>query len=226
MYYSEFSRYRIEPSRQEPRTATHLESGEKVKIGNGYLESFLLSAEDYEKTIQVGREDKLWTPKQVQDELSKLKFGINVGIQEIAKAAREVPRVGDVRVRGIRSIFKSIPLGEVFTVTFQKKGVKLTDRQFKKKQEEYLAEARERLEKKQRWKEGILDAALEEIQHLMDNPINQVEAGADRTLIGYKMENNPKGSHYMCMDLEIMENRLVNISTINRLVSRGVKYTL
>ena len=76
----------------------HLESKQLVSLSPSYVESLLKTADSYHTTIEVGKEDKLWTQKQIDEAQIKGEFLKN-GFK---------PQVGDIRVKGIRTIWEEL----------------------------------------------------------------------------------------------------------------------
>lgn len=225
MIYSELSRYR-ESGLDSAGTVKmlHLESGDVVGISREYIENYMIPASHFTQTETVGQKDKLWTEGQVNAELDKLTFSLKATAAEIAEQARKVPKPGDVRVKGIRTIFREIPIGEVFTVVFRKAPTQKSQRAYQMEIEERVEKAKENLERIQRNKEGVLAAALDELKKAYLSPVLKQTPGPLRSLVGYKLSNGTDTSHYLCLDCEIRERRLVNITTIESLITRGVKY--
>ena len=119
---SEESRYIVDSKTPTGIVFTHLESGKKVTLDNNYVSDLLKTADQYNKEIEVGREDKYWTQKQINESLLKGEIETDSLI-----------RPGDIRVKGIRTIWEDITGGQVFTVCFQKQGKNLSTKAYNEK---------------------------------------------------------------------------------------------
>lgn len=192
----------------------HLEGNTEVKLGTKYVEQFLKTADQFTKVVTVGKEDKHWTERQVQ---------------ELGKGPDAMPEVGEVRVKGIRTIWEEIHSSQVFTVCFVKQGKPLSK---KKYQELRLQQAQATLIQLNNAKSApTRDAAWAGIiANLQDNPISEYEPGEERTLRGYKVQFHSRDGRYNCIDIDLPSSdpakqiRPVNINTIKWLVWDGVKY--
>lgn len=185
----------------------HLESGDEVSISDGYMELYFDSADQSSKTVEVGKEDKYWSESQIKK-----------------GEAPAGTRAGDIRQKGIRSIWSDIHSGKVFTVNFNKQGKEMSDSALEKAKEKQLENAVDIIETAYANKKGVRKAALEAIQAIMDNPIEPVSKGEERTLRGYKTQFTSITGFYNVIDMDINEQRQVNVNTINWLVVDGVKY--
>lgn len=186
----------------------HLASGQQVTLDSKYVEKLLTTADQFEKEVKVGREDKFWTEKQVQESTAKVK-----------------PNVGDLKQAGIRTIFENIG-NEVFTVCFLKADKPLSQKAYNAKITETANEALTRIEAAKASKKSVVTAANSIIEELLRNPILPVEPGEERILRGYKQQFTSRDGRYNCMDIDIMETRPVNINTLQWIVVNGVKYIL
>jgi len=196
----------------------HLESGRTVKLDGSYVSNLLDTADQFDenKQVEVGKEDKLWTAKQIDEAVKKgeLKADHNV-------------RVGDLRQKGIRSIWADIHSQQVFTVNFNKQNTELSDKALLTAKENQLKDALAKIEKAQKNKEGVLKIATEVVKDLQENPILPIVKGDERTLRGYKTQFESINGTYNVVDMDITngnKQRQVNVNQINWLVYNGVKY--
>ena len=155
---------------------THLESGNKVSLGDSYVGNLLQTADQYNETVEVGIEDKKWTAKQIADE-----FGSTT-------VNPTTPRVGDVRQKGILSIWNDIHSQQVFTVNFNKANKELSDKALGEAMAKQGTEALNKIAQAAKNKKGVAAVAAEVIRHLQENPILPIEKGDERTLRGYKTQ--------------------------------------
>lgn len=191
----------------------HVPSKKEVTLDQKYVENILVTADQYEKEVVVGKEDKLWTAVQIATAIKKgeIKDG------EI--------NVGDVRLKGIRTIFEEIG-NEVFTVSFKKADKPLS----KKRREELISEQAQSVVDAviaaKKSKKSMIGAAEEAAMAIANNPVLLTEPGEDRILRGYKQQFSSRDGRYNCMDMDIMQPRPVNINTLTLIVVNGVKYIL
>lgn len=204
--FSEESHYIYEGWNGKTRQFKHLESGQTINLDDKYVEDLLTTADQYDKEQEVGREDKLWTAKQLKD------------------ANNTANREGDVRVKGIRSIWSGIHTSKVFTVCFTKQGKELSDTQLQKAKDAKLQQVLDAIDKAQKAKKGVVNAAKDAITDLLDNPIATYVPGDERVLRGYKVQFESITGNYDVIDMDINERRQVNVNTIKWLVVDGVKY--
>lgn len=191
----------------------HSLTGKEVNLSKSYVENLLTTADQYEKEVVVGKEDKLWTAAQIATAIKKgeIKDGdVNVG---------------DVRLKGIRTIFEEIG-NEVFTVSFKKADKPLS----KKRREELISEQAQSVVDAviaaKKSKKSMIGAAEEAAMAIANNPVLLTEPGEDRILRGYKKQFSSRDGRYNCMDMDIMQPRPVNINTLTLVVVGGVKYIL
>src|SRR3954466_6831587 len=100
--FSEESHYIYEGWNGKTRQFKHLESGKIVNLDDNYVEDLLTTADQYHREEEIGKEDKFWTVKQIE--------AANF------KAGSTTPREGELRQKGIRSLWASIHSSKVFTV--------------------------------------------------------------------------------------------------------------
>ncbi|MCA9381731.1 hypothetical protein KC678_05675 [Candidatus Dojkabacteria bacterium] len=204
--FSESSVYVFQENVGNQYKFKHLSSGQIVTLDNKYVENLLVTADQYDKTVTVGKEDKHWTEAQIKKESSKA-------------------NVGDLKQEGIRTIFENIG-NEVFTVCFQKADKPLTK---KRRQELIDAQAQavvDAVEAAKTSKKSMIEAAKTAAMEIANNPVLLNEPGEERILRGYKQQFSSRDGRYNCMDIDIMETRPVNINTLLWVVVNNVKYIL
>ena len=192
----------------------NLSDGTLVNISEEYAAKFFTSASDFSSTVVVGKEDKLWTAKQIAEAEKKGEDMSNVN-------------VGDLRLKGMKTLWNEI--GSMpFTVTYQKVGKKLSEKAFQKKTEELAAKMLAEIEAAQVSKKGVKDAATKCITEVLANPPARYEQGEMRTLVGTKIQYSSEDGFYQVKDFEATDGnaRTVNINTIESLVYKDVCYML
>lgn len=219
--FSETSHYIAKGRSAELIQFEHVETGRIVSLGNSYVADLLLSADQFTETKVVGKEDKYWTPKQITEAVAKGELAVDHTVRE-----------GDLRVKGIRTIFEEIYDGKVFKAVFQKKDTKMTAKKFKELRDAQIAEALAEIEKVATQKKGVKNASSDALRRIQDNPIFETVPGEMRTLNGYKIQFKSRDGHYDCIDLDLPKDdsnkriRQVNINTLKELVVDGVKYVV
>ena len=197
----------------------HVQSGQHVMLSTNYVAGMLKSADQYDDVVEVGKEDKLWTKKQIDEQ-----FG------DLGNLSQNTPNVGDVRVPGIRTIWENIHSQQVFTVCFQKADKAKTQKALAA---EYAAQqemAVGLIDKAKKMKKSMAAAYKIAMDELQKNPISKIVHGEDRVLRGYKLQFTSRDGKYDCVDLDIevkgTENgiRPVNINTLKWIIIDGVKY--
>ncbi len=190
----------------------HLESKQVVHLDENYVTELLQTADQFEEEVEVGVEDKHWTQKQIDEAKKK-------GTLEADTQIRE----GDIKLKGIRSIWSDIHTTQVFTVCFNKKGKELTKKAFNAAKEKQVQEALAAI--------GSGNVTMADaIKQVQENPIFPVEKGEGRVLRGYKVQFSSTNGFYDVIDMDIEDDgkganlRKVNINEINWLVVSGVKY--
>lgn len=192
----------------------HLESNQIVYLDTKYVSDLLQTADQYDEEIEVGVEDKFWTAKQIEE-------GKKKGTIEADSPLRD----GDLKLKGIRSIWSDIHTTQVWSVCFNKKGKELTKKALTAAKEKQIQEALEAIVAKKQ----TLEEAFKSIQ---ENPIFPVEAGDERILRGYKVQFVSNNGSYDVVDMDQDDNgkgsnlRKVNINEINWLVINGIKYVV
>lgn len=207
--FSESSHYIVKEVQKNDILFTHTESKNQVLLSKKYVEDLLVTADQYDKEVKVGKEDKLWTAKQVADAIAK-----NESYNE----------AGTVRVSGIKNIWLGISSSKVFTVCFKKADKALSAKRYKELKELQIKTALEAVEKAQKNKTGVLEEAKAQLQALQNSPVLDYEKGELRELRGYKTQFVSEDGRFDCMDMDLMEIRPVNINTIQWLVVDNVKY--
>lgn len=194
----------------------HVESGRVVNLNEQYITDLLKTADQYDKEVEVGREDKLWTAKQIEDAHK----GVNKPVDL---------RVGDLRQKGIRSIWADIHSEQVFTVNFNKQNTELSDKAVAEAKQKKVDEVIAAITKAQKNKEGVAKVAEAAIREIMDNPILPIVKGDERKLRGFKTQFESINGSYNVIDMDITkgsQQRQVNVNAINWLLFNGVKYVV
>jgi hypothetical protein len=218
--FSEESRYVVESKTNTHTNFLHLESGKKVSLDNNYVTDLLKTADQFHKELEVGREDKYWSQKQIDDAVTKGELKADTKL-----------RPGDVRLKGIRTIWEDITGGQVFTVCFQKQNKELSNKAYNEKITTTAKEYADRILNAKSGKRSVSETAITIVQEILKNPILQYEVGEDRILRGFKIEFSSRDGKYNCIDMDIQGSyeskvRPVNINTILWLVYDGVKYVV
>lgn len=192
----------------------HLESNQVVHLDEKYVSELLKTADQFDEEVEVGVEDKYWTAKQIED-------GKKKGTLEADSQIRE----GDIKLKGIRSIWSDIHTTQVFSVCFNKKGKELTKKAFNAAKAKQIEDALTSISSGK----VTLEDAFKQIQ---ETPIFPVEKGEERVLRGYKVQFSSTNGFYDVVDMDIEDDgkganlRKVNINEINWLVVNGVKYVV
>src|SRR5688572_1965265 len=116
--FSEQSHYTFLGKKGEAFQFKHLESGKTLNLDGAYVEELLKTADVYDKEVEVGKEDKFWTAKQIEDAKKK------------GEKLPDDVRAGDLKQEGIRSIWSKIHSQQVFQVNFNKQGKELSDKAY------------------------------------------------------------------------------------------------
>lgn len=193
----------------------HLESQKVVNLDEKYVGELLQTADQYHDEVKVGIEDKKWTKKQIE-ELSKN------GATE-ASLIRE----GDVRQKGILSIWSDIHSQQVFTVNFNKANKEMSNKALEEAKALQATNALAKIANAAKNKKGVASIAAEVIKELQNSPILPIQKGDERTLRGYKTQFDSINGVYDVIDMDIrtgMPKRQVNVRAINWLVYGNVKY--
>lgn len=216
--FSEESRYVVESKTNTHTNFLHLESGKKISLDNNYVTDLLKTADQFYKEVEVGREDKYWSQKQIDDAITKGELKVDTKL-----------RPGDVRLKGIRTIWEDITGGQVFTVCFQKQNKELSNKAYNEKITTTAKEYVDRILNAKSGKRSVSETAITIVQEILKNPVLQYEVGENRILRGFKIEFSSRDGKYNCIDMDIQGSyeskvRPVNINTILWLVYDGVKY--
>lgn len=200
----------------------HVESNTIVKIGVDYIDNLIDSADQFTQVIEVGKEDKLWTTKQIetaQKEGDLLTSGV-------------IPNVGDVRLPGIRTIWENIHSAQIFTVCFKKVDKAKAKSAYVYELTKQREEAITLIEKAKAQKKSMAEAYKIALEAIQLNPVKDYIEGEERVLRGYKVQFISRDGRYDCIDLDIESTgkdssiRPVNINTIAWLIFDGKKYVV
>lgn len=213
--FSEVSHYTLLSHDKEEFKFLHHGSNEPVVLSQVYVEELLHTGNQYQKEVEVGKEDKLWTDKRIEEWQKAQKTGYDV---------KDTPKAGDVMIPGIRTIWENIHSAHVFKVCFQKQDEALTAKKLDELREAQISAALESIDKAMKGKKGVAAAAMEQLKNIQQNPILPYAPGEMRVLVGYKVQFTSRDGRYQCMDMEKKALRPVNINTIEWLVFDGVKY--
>lgn len=212
----------------------HLESKQVINLDEKYVSELLTTADQYENEAEVGKEDKYWTKKQIEDAIKKGDLPADTKVRE-----------GDVRVKGIRSIWADIYSSQVFQVCFNKQDKNLSDKAVKTARDKQLQEVLALLNPQQpaapvTRKRGrpaknapVANASQqaitveEALRKIQENPILDYVPGEERELRGYKVQFSSVNGIYDVVDMDIVDGdpiRKVNVNTINWLIINNTKY--
>lgn len=215
--FSEQSHYiaKGEPTMGKSIEFIHLESGNVVSLAPKYVEELLQTADQFDgQVVEVGIEDKKWTAKQIEAEVN---FG------------DPLPRVGDVKQKGILSIWNDIHSAQVFTVNFNKANKEMSNKALTEAKVAQAEAALKKINDAAKDKRGVATTAALVIAELQNNPILPIEKGEERTLRGYKTQFESINGVYDVVDMDIttgVNKRQVNVRAINWLVFNGVRYNV
>lgn len=126
---------------------------------------------------------------------------------------------------GIRSIFENFG-NQICTVAFFKQDKPKTKKAYNDELKAQAKEAADLIEKARNSKKSMLDVAVKEIAKIQQNPVLPYTPGELRIMTGYKLAFNSRDGRYSFMDVEINEQRPVNINTIVAFIGGGKKYYL
>jgi len=219
--FSEGAHYVVKEIQKDTIVFKHLESGENVSLSNNYVTKILKTANQYDKEVSVGLEDKYYTKKKIEDQVKK-------GIL----AADHTVKEGDLEQEGIRTIFEKINGDQVFTVAFKKADRKKTAKEFKAQRDAQIEEAVAEIEATAKAKKGVAEISKLVAKRIQDNPILPFEDGEERILTGYKLQFKSRDGRYDCKDLQFPDGedgeniRPVNLNTLTWIVFDGVRYVL
>lgn len=213
---SESSHYKVIGIYGNDTVLKHQESGDNVHINKAYIEKYLNSSDEVLTEVKVGKEDKLWTAKQVHDYI-------------IANPNSESPQVGMLKQAGIRSIFEDIHSAQVFTVCFKKQDTPKSQKRLNAEVATMISDFSKEIDTIQKNKKGVADAAKRFAEELIKHPILPYTEGEDRVLRGFKIQFESRDGKYDCIDMDIEDEnniRPVNINTISYLIIGGTKYVV
>ena len=209
---SEISHYKVTKINGRTIELFHQESGEAVEIGPDYVRKFINTGDEVNEVIEVGKEDKFWTAKQIMDE---------------AFPGFENAKPGEVRLKGIRTIWEEIHSPHVFTVCFKKADTNKTNKALEAEISSITDSFVKEIEKVKNAKKGVTEASIKFVENLVKNPILPYVEGEERVLRGYKIQFTSRDGKYNCIDMDIEGDnnvRPVNILTIKYLIYNGIKY--
>ena len=212
--FSEESHYVYLGKKDKAYQFKHLESKQVVNLDEKYVTELLQTADQFEEEVEVGREDKHWTQKQIDEAKKKGQLESDTTVRE-----------GDLKLKGIRSLWADIHTTKVFSVCFDKKGKELTKKAYNAAKDKQIQEALAQISTGKL----TLEDAFKLIQ---ENPVLQVEKGDERVLRGYKVQFASTNGFYDVVDMDIEDDgkgsnlRKVNINEIKWLVLDGVKYVV
>lgn len=120
--FTEVSYYHLQHKDSETHSLKIVGQTDPVIISNNYVVENLISADDFTEVVNVGKEDKYWTAKQVND------------------AGLDVSKVGTLKELGIKSILNNV--GSIaFTVVYKKKDTVLSNKAYQQALADYAAKA-------------------------------------------------------------------------------------
>jgi len=212
--FSETSHY-VFQKKASPDTFEFIrtETNSKVVLGKDYVEQMLNSAEQYHEEMIVGKEDKHWTQKQIDDAIKAGTF---------SKTAKDLPRVGDLKVPGIRTIWANILGQDVFAVEYRKNSKKKSETAFQEEKEAMLTSLLKNCGDR-----VSLNNVKKLLSTVIDNPVLDHIPGEIRRLKGYKIQFESVNGQYNVIDMEIEQGynvRSVNVNEITQLVYKGILY--
>lgn len=233
-FLSEISHYKVKnneklsPNFNDTIEITNLSTGENVGIGSRYIQQYCISAEQYDEIIKVGKEDKYWTKGQVNTWISNYlqSHAVDNNFVALEEFANEVPRVGDLKLEGIRSVFQNIRDQTAFTVWFYKVDNKKTKKAYNEEVEARVQSFLEPVLKAKASKKSMEDAVRAGVKELIENPVLDYIPGELRKMICYKKDFSSRDGNYKVFDLEKQSIGSVNIKTIQSIVINGKKYEL
>jgi hypothetical protein len=220
--FSEMSHYVYQGKSATGHILTHLESKENVVLSDVYVSNLLKTADIYDKEVKVGKEDKLWTAKQISV----------LTDSDLKDLGGITPRVGDIRVKGIRTIWEEIHSSQVFTVAFKKVDTPKTKKAYAAELEAQRELTIDMIDKAKKQKKSMAEAYRIALEYIQMNPVKDYVEGEIRLLRGYKVQFTSRDGKYDCIDMDIEMKgtesglRPVNINTIQFLVFDGIKYVV
>lgn len=221
--FSEVSHYAVQSTDRDSVFLKHSESDSIVKLSKEYVSNLLKSGDQYDTEVEVGKEDKFWTAKQISDEQAKGTFNAYLG-------GDSIPKVGDVRVKGIRTIWEELVTPHVFAVCFKKADKAKTKKAYAEELEAQRVVTIDLIDKAKKQKKSMAEAYRFALESMQMNPVKDYIEGESRVLRGFKIQFTSRDGKYDCIDMDIEAKgtesaiRPVNINTIEWLVFNGVKY--
>jgi len=208
--FSEISHYEyLHDNHDGTHAMQQMSTGDVIHVSTEYIENLMNSAEQYQSEMKVGLEDKYWTARQIKSAIGRGEF-----------TDENAPEVGDFRMPGIRTIWENIHSKHVFTVMYLAQS-KETGKELNDRKEEQAARLAAQI------RSGMnLPQLREQVKSLINEAQNEpiVKVLRERPLRGYKTQYVSRDGKYQCMDLDLGEERPVNINTIQWLVYNGIKY--
>lgn len=229
-FLSEISHYQVTKLAGNMNTVhlKNFQTNEEVGIGYSYIQQYCKSASQFDETIKVGKEDKYWTEKQVLD---WIKFEAKLTNDPIERHSGEwlnllstAPRVGDLKLEGIRTIFQNIRDQTAFTAWFYKVDTKKTKKAYKEEIEARVQSFLEPILKAKAQKKSMEEAVRASVMNLIENPVLDYIPGELRKMICYKVDFTSRDGNYKVFDLEKQSIGTVNIKTLQSIVINGKKY--
>lgn len=208
---SEISHYKVIETYDGSVQLFHQESGETVEIGIDYIKKFINTGDEINEVVEVGKEDKFWTENQVR----------------LLSVNAEGVKPGDLKQKGIRTIWEEIHSPHVFTVCFKKADVNKTNKALEAEISSITDSFVKEIEKVKNAKKGVTEASIKFVEDLVKNPILPYVEGEERVLRGYKIQFTSRDGKYNCVDMDIEGDnnvRPVNINSIQWLIYNGIKY--
>jgi len=193
----------------------HLESEQEVTINREYIKNCIDSGDEYDVEVKVGKEDKFWTQKQIDDTVLTSKY------------APGDLKVGDLKQKGIRTIWEDIHTSQVFTVCFKKADKVKSQKALKAELEQQREYSIGLIEKAKKDKKSMAEAYKVALKYIQNNPISEIEEGEERILRGYKIQFSSRDGKYNCVDMDLPDGdniRPVNILTLQWIIINNVKY--
>ena len=80
--FSEESHYVFQQKAGAQFQFKHLESGNTINLDEKYVQDLLITADQYHKEVEVGKEDKLWTEKQITEAKAKGQLPAESNVRE------------------------------------------------------------------------------------------------------------------------------------------------
>lgn len=209
--FSEESHYRFQQRSIKGFEFTHVASGQTITLDEKYVTDLLTPADQFTQEMEVGKEDKYWTEKQIAEAIKKRELPADTKV-----------RVGDVRVPGIRTIWANIYSSKVFTVFFYKQDKELSSKALTEAREKQIAEAMSKLGAR-----VVASKIRKVVEEIVNNPVLPSAPGELRKLRGYKTQFSSINGNYGVIDLDITSGsaeRQVNVNQIQELIYDGVRY--